>query len=390
MSQPQTGTTCVQSHKYKHPFNSHVFPVFLTSTFSFDSVAHGSSLFNGEAEGHIYSRLANPTVQNTEHIIAESEGGKFCLGFSSGMAAISASLFANLKAGDEVVMSDCVYGCTVSLSRRFEQYGIKRTIVDMGDVENVKNAITDATKIVYFETPANPNLKVVDIEEVAKIAHENNCLCIVDNTFTTPIFCNPLSLGADIVVHSGTKYLNGHGDLIFGAAVMNDAEMFTHLMEFRVDFGALLSPSDAHLIARGMRTLPLRMMEHYKNGLAVAHHLEAHPKVKKVWHPCLESHPGYAVHTKQSSGYGSTFSFEMECDESGAVRFVEAVKIFTNAVSLGCTDSLLCVPALTTHSGVPEEEKIAAGIHPGLVRLHVGLEHIDDIIADLDNALSQV
>ena len=282
-----------------------------------------------------------------------------------------------------------MYGCTVSLfDHYFRHFGIEVTFCDTSDLEKVIAVWKENTKMIYLETPANPTCKISDIRGIAEFAHEKGARMVVDGTFTTPIFMRPLELGADIVVHSITKYINGHGDVVGGVSTAKTADDINQIKAFRKDFGSLMSPMDAFLCLRGVKTLPMRMKQHMENGLAVAKYLEKHEKIVKVNHPGLESFAAHELAMKQMYGFGSTFSFEMKSFEA-AKTLMEKVKLCTLAVSLGCVDTLIEHPASMTHAAVPEDLMRKQGITPEMVRISVGVEVVDDIIADLEQALAQ-
>ena len=373
----------------ERPMNSHTFPIFQTSTFTFNSTQHGADLFMGKGEGHIYSRLGNPTVELYEEMVRELEGGIGTCAFGSGMGAINSSTFAFLKSGDHLIAGDTLYGCTVSLFEYWaERFGIHVSFVDTSSIDEVKKSWKDNTKMVYLESPANPTCKISDICSIAAFCKEKGAKLVVDGTFSTPYFIKPLELGADISLHSITKYMNGHGDVIGGVSTCKKIEDFNQMKMFRKDFGSLMAPMDAFLCIRGLKTLPIRMNIHMENGIKVAKFLEKHPKIKKVNHPWLDSFLGHEIAIKQMKGCGSTFSFEMNSFES-AKKLMECLKICTLAVSLGTLDTLIEHPASMTHAAVSEELMRKQGITPELVRISVGIENIDDIIADLKQALDK-
>ena len=382
-------STRILHPKVNLPMNAHTFPVFLTSTFYFDSTQQGADLFMGKSEGHIYSRLGNPTVELYEKIVKDLEGGVGTCAFGSGMGAISSSIFPFLKCGDHLIAGDTLYGCTVSLLELWARnLGIQVTFVDTSSEEEVKKAWKENTKMVYLETPANPTCKISDVVAISKLCKEKKAKLVVDGTFTTPFFLKSLELGADIAVHSITKYMNGHGDVVGGVATCKNKEDFELMNLFRKDFGSLMAPMDAFLCIRGIKTLPIRMKLHMENGIKVAKFLQSHPKIKKVNHPWLETFPGHEIAKKQMKGCGSTFSFEMESFEA-AKKLMEHLKICTLAVSLGTLDTLIEHPASMTHANVSEELMKKQGLTRELVRISVGLENVDDIIADLKQSLEQ-
>ena len=374
----------------EHPMNSHVFPIFQSSTFVFNSTQHGADLFMGKGEGYIYSRLGNPTVEVYEEMVRDLEGAAGALAFGSGMAAITASIFPFLQSGDHVVAGDTLYGGTVSLLEKWApRYGIQVSFVDTSIVDEVKKAWKDNTKMVYLETPGNPTCKVSDIITISAICKEKGAKLVVDATFTSLYYLKPPDLRADISLHSITKYMNGHGDVVGGVSSSKTIEDYKTMRSFRKDVGSVIAPMDAFLCIRGLKTLPMRMEIHMQNGIKVAKFLEGHPKVKIVHHPWLESFKGHDIAVKQMKGCGSTFSFEMESFEA-AKKLLEGLKVISLAVSLGTLDTLIEHPASTTHASVPEDLIKKQGLTKELIRISVGVEKIDDIIADLKQALEKL
>ncbi|MBI6872981.1 methionine gamma-lyase [Clostridium aciditolerans] len=375
-------------------FGSLATPIYQTSTFIFDSAEQGGNRFAGQENGYIYTRLGNPTCTEVEEKLALLEGGEAAVATGSGMGAISSALWTALKAGDHVVASDTLYGCTFALlNHGLTRFGIDVTFVNASNPEEVREALRPNTKVVYLESPANPTLKINDIRKISDIAHKNNsdCLVFVDNTFCTPCLQRPLELGADVVVHSATKYLNGHGDVIAGF-VVGKQDFINQVRFFGLKdmTGAVLSPFDAYLIIRGMKTLPIRMERHCKNAMEVAKFLEAHPAVDKVYYPGLESFEDYELAKKQMSHPGAMISFELKGGVEEGKTVMNNVKLSTLAVSLGDAETLIQHPASMTHSPYTAEERHAAGISDGLVRLSVGLENVEDIIADLKQSLDLI
>lgn len=368
-------------------------PIYQTSTFVFDSAAQGGNRFALKEPGYIYSRLGNPTNTVVEEKLAMLEGTEDCMSAASGMGAISAALWSLLETGDHILASDTLYGCTFALlNHGLSRFGVETTFIDMTDIEAVQKAIRPNTKVVYLETPANPTLKITDIAAVAALAHQNpNCYVIVDNTFCTPYIQRPVELGADIVVHSATKYLNGHGDVIAGF-VCGSKEYITQVRLFGIKdmTGSVLSPFDAFLVARGMKTLALRMEKHSANALKVASFLEGHPAVSSVTYPGLPSFPQYDLAKKQMALPGGMISFELKGGKAEGAIVMDNVKLCKLAVSLGDAETLIEHAATMTHSTYTAEELHAAGISEGLVRLSVGLEDAEDIIADLAQALQLI
>jgi len=387
------GTTAIHAGTLKNLYGTLAMPIYQTSTFIFDSAEQGGRRFALEEAGYIYTRLGNPTTTVLEDKIAALEEGEAAVATSSGMGAISSTLWTVLKAGDHIVTDKTLYGCTFALMcHGLTRFGIDVTFVDTSNLDEVKNAMKENTRVVYLETPANPNLKIVDIEALAKIAHTNpNTLVIVDNTFATPYMQKPLTLGADIVVHSVTKYINGHGDVIAGLVITNkalaDQIRFVGLKDMT---GAVLGPQDAYYIIRGMKTFEIRMERHCKNARKVVEFLNNHPKIEKVYYPGLETHPGYEIAKKQMKDFGAMISFELKGGFEAGKTLLNSLKLCSLAVSLGDTETLIQHPASMTHSPYTKEEREAAGITDGLVRLSVGLENVEDIIADLEQGLQKI
>ena len=387
------GTTAIHAGTLKNLYGTLAMPIYQTSTFIFDSAEQGGRRFALEEAGYIYTRLGNPTTTVLENKIAALEEGEAAVATSSGMGAISSTLWTVLKAGDHIVTDKTLYGCTFALMcHGLTRFGIDVTFVDTSNLDEVKNAMKENTRVVYLETPANPNLKIVDIEALAKLAHTNpNTLVIVDNTFATPYMQKPLTLGADIVVHSVTKYINGHGDVIAGLVITNkalaDQIRFVGLKDMT---GAVLGPQDAYYIIRGMKTFEIRMERHCKNARKVVEFLNNHPKIERVYYPGLETHPGYEIAKKQMKDFGAMISFELKGGFEAGKTLLNSLKLCSLAVSLGDTETLIQHPASMTHSPYTKEEREAAGITDGLVRLSVGLENVEDIIADLEHGLEKI
>ncbi|MEG1583114.1 MAG: methionine gamma-lyase [Cetobacterium sp.] len=387
------GTISIHGGSQKNPFGTLATPIYQTSTFIFDSAEQGGRRFALEEDGYIYSRLGNPTTSVVEEKLALLEEGEAGLATASGMGAIASVMWTVLKAGDHVISDKTLYGCTFALlSHGLTKFGIDVEFVDTSNLEEVKKAMRPNTRVVYLETPANPNLKIVDIEAVSKIAHENsNTLVVVDNTFATPYCQKPLTLGADLVVHSATKYLNGHGDVIAGFVVGNkDLVTQIRLVGVKDMTGAVLSPMDAYFIIRGMKTLEVRMERHCSNAKKVAEFLNAHPKVETVFYPGLATHPGHDIACKQMKNFGGIFAFELKEGFEAGKKLLNNLELCSLAVSLGDTETLIQHPASMTHSPYTREERLTAGITDGLVRISVGLENVDDIIEDLRKGLDLV
>jgi len=340
----------------------------------------------GKHKGYVYSRSGNPTRDALQKNIATLEKGKYALAFSSGLAAIHA-MSTLLKSGDHAIVSNDVYGGTYRLFERvLTDYGLSFTFVDTTKIENIERAIQPNTKLVHIETPTNPLLAITDIAEVANLCSSKNLILSVDNTFMSPYFQNPLELGADIVVHSATKYLGGHSDLIGGILVFNSDEFYERLKFIQNAIGAILSPFDCWLLLRSVKTLAVRMERHNQNAMKIAEYLQSHPKVKRVFYPGLETHPQHSIAKKQMRGFGGMVSFEVE-DFETAKNILYKFKIFTLAESLGGVESLVCHPATMTHASIPKEIREKNGLTDGLIRLSVGIEDVEDLLNDLEQAL---
>ena len=382
MAEYRYSTLAVHAGQHPDPLTGAVnVPVYLSSTFELTGI--------GTDRGWDYSRAGNPTRDRLETALAALEGGVSGHAFTTGMAAIAA-LVAMLKTGDHVVCSRDVYAGTVRL---FEQivsgYGIEIEYVDTSDLKAVEAAMRPNTKLVHIETPSNPLMVLTDIAGVAKIAHAVGAELSVDNTFLSPVLQSPLELGADIVMHSTTKYLNGHSDGLGGALIGSKPEHKERFLLVQKAAGGIMSPFECFLVLRGIKTLPLRVRQHEENGLAVAEYLSTHPKVSKLAYPGLKSHPQYDLAVKQQKGFGSMMSFEVEGREA-AGRFLKAIKIFLSAESLGGVESLASHSATTTHASVTVEQRAAMGINEGRIRLSIGIEDKEDLIADLEQALEAV
>lgn len=363
-------------------------PIHMANTFAYASAEEAAATFAGEQAGYIYTRWGNPTQEVLEKRIAALEGGEAALATASGMAAISTAILSVVRQGDHIVASKAIYSGTFNLlNRELPHYGITTTFVDASDPQNIAAAMRDNTRIVYLESPGNPTLALNDIAGGAEVARQAGALTFVDNTFATPINQRPLDLGADVVLHSATKYFCGHGDAIGGAIVGSQAFIEEARSGVLRDIGGVISPFNAWLILRGIQTLPLRMARHNANALQVSRFLEEHPAVNWVAYPGLESHPQHALARRQMRGYGGMVCFEVKGGVEAGARLMNRIKLCTLTVSLGDTKTLICHSASTTHSTVPPEARQAAGITDGLVRMSVGLEDPEDIIADLAQAL---
>ncbi|MCB1390927.1 MAG: methionine gamma-lyase [Rhodobacteraceae bacterium] len=365
-------------------------PLHLTSTFAFDSVEAGAALFAGQAPGHIYSRISNPTLDLLERRVAALEGAEAGLALASGMAAITSVMWTFLRPGDEVITDETLYGCTFAFFRHgLARFGVTITHVDLTDPSALARAISGRTRIVYFETPANPNMRLVDIAAVSRIARAAGAKVVVDNTYATPVLTRPVEHGADIVVHSATKYMGGHGDLVGGVAVGSAADMAEVRMVGMKDMtGGVMAPFTAMLVLRGLKTLKLRMAAHCASATTVAEWLSVHPAVARVDYPGLRSFPQHDLAARQMPGFGAMIAFELKGGFAAGAAAMNRLRLIRRAVSLGDAESLIQHPASMTHSTYTPEERAAHGIAEGLVRLSVGLEEVEDILADLDQALA--
>jgi len=372
-------------------FGSLATPLYQTSTFIFDNAQQGADRFAGEAEGYIYGRLGNPTVRQLEMRVAAMEDMEDAAATATGMAAVSGALLANLQCGDHIISSNAVYGCSFALmSHMLTKFGIEVSFVDMTKPENIEKEIKPNTKLVFLETPINPNLVVLDLEKILSITKCHKLLSVVDNTFLTPVLQQPGKYGADIVVHSATKYLNGHGDVVAGI-ICSNAEMISHIkLTALKDIGATMSPHDAWLIMRGLKTLPLRMERHCSNAQKIAEFLESHKSVAQVYYPGLKSHPGNKFIGSQMKAAGGVIAFEIASDLEGGREFINRMELFSIAVSLGDAESLIQHPASMTHSPYTQEERLEAGISDTLIRISVGLENVEDLMDDLSQSLDQI
>jgi len=356
-------------------------PIYQTSTYS--------QTTPGGHKGYEYSRSANPTRTALENAMASIENGKFGLAFGSGLAAIDA-VMKLFKPGDEIISTNDLYGGSYRLfTKIFEGLGLKFHFVGMQDSSKIESLINNNTKLIWVETPTNPMMSIIDIEAVAAVSKRHNLILAVDNTFATPYLQQPLELGADIVMHSATKYLGGHSDVVMGSLVVNDKGLADKLYFIQNASGAIAGPMDSFLVLRGIKTLHIRMQRHCENGEKIAHFLRSHPKVDKVYWPGFEDHPNHEIAKKQMSGYGGMISFTTkENSLKGAVSVVEKLKVFTLAESLGGVESLAGHPASMTHASIPKEEREKTGVVDSLIRLSVGIEDEEDLISDLKQALA--
>ncbi|WP_145535064.1 methionine gamma-lyase [Yersinia thracica] len=364
-------------------------PVYMSSTFTFPSAEYGGACFAGTEKGYFYSRISNPTLDLLERRIAILEGGEAAVSFSSGMGAITACCWTFLKPGDEIIVDQTIYGCTYAYFHHgLARFGVKITHVDLTDSRKLAAAISEQTRLVYCETPANPNMRIVDIAALSQITRANDALFIVDNTYCTPYLQTPLALGADIVVHSATKYLGGHGDLLAGLVVTrkNLADQI-RLVGLKDMNGAVLSAQDAALILRGMKTLAVRMERHCASAQTIAEKLSQHPLVEQIYYPGLPNFPQHELVKRQMTGAGGMIAFELRGGMAAGIAFLNALQLIYRAVSLGDCETLAQHPASMTHSSYTPEERRHHLISDGLIRLSVGLEDVEDLLNDLLQAL---
>lgn len=362
-----------------------VMPIHLTSTYARKKVDIPTA-------GYEYSRTENPTRDALQERLAALEGAKYALAFASGLAAETSLVLSLLKSGDHIIAADDLYGGSRRLfSRIFNaNFGVEIDYVDARNVDNVSRAIKANTRLIWLESPTNPLLKLSDIAAISDVAHQRNIIVGVDNTFMSSYFQQPLSLGADIVMHSTTKFLNGHSDSIGGALMLNDSTLYDKLKFTQNAAGGILSPFESYLILRGTKTLAVRMDRHQENAMKIARYLRSHPKVKEVFYPGLEEHPQYDLAKRQMSGAGGMLSFEIAGNLDQAKTYVESLEYFALAESLGGVESLIELPAIMTHASVPADERQRIGITDGLIRLSAGIEHADDLLADLESAFKKI
>jgi len=391
MDLKKLGFTTRQIHAEGHekPELAHARPIFQSSTFLFESPEHGAALFAKEAEGYIYTRLGNPTTEALERTLANLEGGEVAIVFASGMASVIGSMIPFIESGDHIVSGDTLYGpCLHLIGDIFAKWGIKSTFVDTSDIDSVRKAITPKTRFCFFETPANPTNRVTDIAAVSEACHQKGVKVVIDSTFATPYNQRPLEHGCDIVLHSATKYLNGHGDII-GGCVIGNADDMAVVKKFRTDTGPVMSPFDSYLFLRGLKTLSMRMELHNKNGMAIARFLEKRPDVTNVMYPGLPSFPGHEIAKKQMSGFSGMIAFELKGGYEACKELLKRTEVCILAVSLGTVDTLIQHPASMTHHSVPKALREQQGLTDSMIRISVGCENVEDLIADLEQALAR-
>ncbi|GIU07715.1 methionine gamma-lyase [Shewanella sp. c952] len=385
----QQATQVIHAGHISNEHGALVTPLCQSATFVFDSAEQGGARFAGEEPGFIYTRLGNPTTAELERKIAALEGSDCAAATASGMAAVSAALLANLRSGDHLVASNAVYGCTFALmNSQLAKFGIEVSLVDFSDLDEIEVAIKPNTKVIFCETPVNPHLKVFNLDAIARIAKAHKLVSVVDNTFMTPLLQQPIKHGIDIVIHSATKYLNGHGDVIAGVVCASREQMDVIKYEVLKDIGGVISPHDAWLILRGLKTLDVRLQRHCDSAERVAEFLERHVNVSKVYYPGLKSHNGNALIGHQMKRAGGVIAFELDADLQASIKFVNQLELFSIAVSLGDAESLIQHPASMTHSPYTLDEREKAGITDNLLRISIGLEAVEDIISALDKGLT--
>ncbi|WP_335988941.1 methionine gamma-lyase [Pseudoalteromonas sp. CH_XMU1449-3] len=392
MTKHHLHTQCIHGpEKPNDPHGALSAPLYQTSTFSFANAAQGAARFAGEEQGFIYTRLGNPTTQELEQKVAQLENCEAAAATATGMGAVSASVLSFLQQGDHLVASSALYGCTFAFfAHMLPRFGIEVTFVDMTNEAELRGAVKANSKMIFAETPINPTMAVLDLSLIADVAKQHQLISVIDNTFLTPLLQQPTSFGIDIVVHSATKYLNGHGDVVAGLVCGTEEHINLIKMTVLKDIGATISPHDAWLINRGLKTLAVRMERHCASAKVVAEYLEQHPLVSKVYYPGLKSHPGHQFIGSQMKAAGGVIAFEIKGSLEDGETFINNTQLCTLAVSLGDAETLIQHPASMTHSPYTPEERAAAGISDGLIRLSVGLEDVNDIINDLKAAFTFV
>lgn len=393
MKKKKTGfnTKLVHLGKLENSMGSITVPIFQTSTFSFKSAQHGADCFSGKEDGYIYTRLGNPTINALEETIAELENGFGGIATSSGMGAINSIYMALLGQGAHLVSTASVYGPSRNvIEKHYSRFGVEAAFVDTTDPDNVKKSIKPNTKMIMVETPSNPTMQLTDIRKIAEIAHKHEIPLVVDNTFSSPYLQNPLNLGADVVFHSITKFINGHADVVGGIIVAKEENLYKQIRNMMVNLGCNMDPHQAYLVHRGVKTLSIRIEKAQENAAKIAQWLEKHPLVEWVKYPGLKSHPQHELAKKQMRGFGTMISFELKGALDAGKVLMDNVELAILAVSLGGIETLIQHPASMTHSGINKEEKLKAGITDGLVRLSIGIEDVEDLIDDLSQALNKI
>ena len=383
-------TKLIHSGGIEDQFHSATVPIYQTSTFSFESADEGARCFAGESDGYIYTRIGNPTINALERQLAILENGYGGIAVSSGMAAATTIYLGLMSQGDHIISTDAIYGPARGvMEKQFTRFGFQSTYINTTDAAQIEKAIKPNSKILYIETPANPTMDITDLVACAEIAHKHKLLLVVDNTFCSPYLQNPLDLGADIVFHSMTKFINGHADIVAGIIIPKEKVMYDKLRNMMINLGCNMDPHQAYMVLRGLKTLGIRIDRAQQSALEVAKFLESHPQVAWIRYPGLQSHPQFELANQQMKGSGSMISFGLKGGYNAAKKLLDNVKLALLAVSLGGVETLIQHPASMTHSKVSAEDKEKAGITDDLIRLAIGIEDVEDIIQDLNNALSQ-
>ena len=381
----------IHAGDYHDELGSAVTPIYQTSTFSFKNAQHGADLFSGKEKGYIYTRIGNPTIEVLEKKLAELEDGFGGIALASGMAAVSTVYMSVLGQGAHMISTGAVYGPSRGvMETHFSKFGVEYSYIDTSDIDLLEKSIQPNTKLIYLETPANPTIQLTDIKKVSELAHKHNILVCVDNTFCSPYLQKPLDLGADIVLHSLTKFINGHADVVGGIIVAKEEELYNTIRKAMVYMGGNMDPHQAYLVIRGVKTLSLRIDKAQESAMKVAEYLENHPKVEWIKYPGLKSFAQYKLAKEQMSGFGSMLSFGLKGGYKAGQTLMDNVHLATLAVSLGGVETLIQHPASMTHAAVSKENKLAANITDGLVRYSVGIENVEDLIDDLKQALAKV
>ncbi|MGS0535075.1 methionine gamma-lyase [Pseudoalteromonas sp. SaAl2] len=392
MNKLHIDSQCIHGPKKANdPHGALTSPLYQTSTFHFTDAAQGAARFAGEEPGYIYTRLGNPTTTELEQKVAQLENCEAAAATATGMGAVSASVLSFLSQGDHLVASSALYGCTFAFfAHMLPRWGIEVSFVDMTNEQALREAIKPNSKMIFAETPINPTMAVMDLDLISDVAKQHQLISVIDNTFLTPLLQKPTDYGIDLIVHSATKYLNGHGDVVAGLVCGSDEHINLIKMTVLKDIGATISPHDAWLINRGLKTLAIRMQRHCESAQTIAEFLEQHPHVNTVYYPGLQSHPGNKFIGTQMKAAGGVIAFEVKGSLKDGEQFINSTKLCTLAVSLGDAETLIQHPASMTHSPYTPEERAAAGISDGLIRLSVGLEDVNDIINDLNHAFTQI
>ncbi len=381
----------IHGGEFNDALGSATVPIYQTSTFKFDSAEHGAACFAGESDGYIYTRIGNPTIHALETLLAELENGFGGIACSSGMGAVNTVYGAMLSKGDHVISSAAVYGPSrVVLETYYKKFGVEATFVNTSDIEAIRKSIRPETKLLYIETPSNPTIEISDLKACSELAHQHGIIVAVDNTFCSPYLQRPIEFGVDIVLHSLTKFINGHADIVGGVVIAKDEVLYKKLRSVMVTLGFNMDPHQAYLVIRGVKTLGIRIDRAQESAMKIANYLEQHPKVEWVKYPGLVSHPQHELAKTQMDGFGSMLSFELKGGIESGRKLMNTVELAILAVSLGGVETLIQHPASMTHSKMSAEGKATAGISDGLVRYSIGIEDVADLIADLDQALAKI